>query len=133
MPTPIQTGQVRGSLPDNAMANVALTPEQLSEIQETLESALRKLLKSMGMTEQAMETVVLDQTAVGRLSRIDSLQNQAMAKGLHEREQARLGQIQTALARLAAGQYGICLECDNPLEFGRLMVFPEAPTCPACS
>ena len=85
------------------------------------------------MTEQAMETVVLDQTTVGRLSRIDSIQNQAMAKGLHEREQARLGQIQSALARIAAGEYGHCLECRRPLEFGRLLIFPEAPTCPGCA
>lgn len=115
------------------MGGAGLSPEQNGELQELLESELRKLLKSMGLTEQAMETVVLDQTVVGRLSRIDSIQNQAMAKGLHEREQARLGQIHSALSRMADGSFGICVECGRPLDYGRLLIFPEAPTCPACS
>ena len=86
----------------------------------------------MTITDEALKTVELDQGAVGRLSRMDSLQNQSMAKGLRERESVRLAQIQGALRRLDAGTYGVCTECGNPVAAERLFVFPESGTCTDC-
>lgn len=86
----------------------------------------------MKISEEATETVELDQTAVGRLSRMDSLQNQSMAKNLAEREQAKLAHILEALKRWEAGVYGVCTECREPVAFGRLLIMPESPTCAGC-
>ena len=74
----------------------------------------------------------LDQTAVGRLSRMDSLQSQGMAKGLREREVVRLALIQEALARIDAGTYGTCETCGKEIVFERLLIMPESKTCAAC-
>ena len=86
----------------------------------------------MGASERATEVVELDQTAVGRLSRIDSLQNQSMAKSLQEREQVKLAQILGAISRVDQGNYGLCLDCGDPIAIGRLTVFPESGECAAC-
>ena len=110
-----------------------LTEEQLTELEEALARALAKLERSMRSTDEALKPVKLDQTAVGRLSRIDSLQNQGLTRNLRDREQAKLGQIGTAFQRLADGTYGVCVECGGPIPFARLEVFPETPTCTACS
>lgn len=110
----------------------ALTKAQQDELQAELERRLVKLEKSMKVTDEALKTVELDQTAVGRLSRIDSLQNQSMSKGLREREVVQLSQIREALARLEAGRYGVCEACDGFIPFERLFVFPEASACAAC-
>ncbi|MFW5947268.1 MAG: TraR/DksA family transcriptional regulator [Gemmatimonadota bacterium] len=110
-----------------------LTDDQVAELTARLERALAKLERSMRATEEAMRPVKLDQTAVGRLSRIDTLQNQGLTRNLQEREQARLGQIAAAFERLEAGTYGLCMECGGPIPFARLDVFPETPTCTACS
>lgn len=75
----------------------------------------------------------LDQTAVGRLSRMDSLQTQGLTAGLQAREQAKLGQITEALRRLEVGTYGTCVVCGANIPFERLLVFPEAPDCVACA
>lgn len=109
-----------------------LTPEQIAELQEELERQLARLERSMRTTEEAMEPVELDQAAVGRLSRIDSLQNQGLTRNLQERERVKLAQIQGAFRRLTEGTYGLCITCGNELPFGRLYVVPEAPTCTAC-
>lgn len=87
----------------------------------------------MQTTEEALKPIALDQTAVGRLSRIDSLQNQGLTRNLQEREQAKLGQVMTAFQRIEAGDYGLCVECGGEIRFERLEVFPETPTCTACS
>jgi DnaK suppressor protein len=109
-----------------------LTAEQIEELRTELERVLARLERSMRATDQAMEPVLLDQSAVGRLSRIDSLQNQGLTRNLQERERAQLAQIQGAFARLAAETYGLCAECGAEQPFGRLQVVPEAPTCAAC-
>jgi len=109
-----------------------LSPEQLEELREELERQLARLKRSMKLTDKAMQTVELDQSAVGRLSRIDSLQNQSMSKGLRDREIVQLSQIREALQRVEAGTYGVCTVCGGPVPFERLFVFPEAPECAAC-
>lgn len=110
----------------------ALTPDQVDELRSELERQLRKLERSMRVTDEAVEPVKLDQTAVGRLSRIDSLQSQGMAKNLQERERVKLALIQEAFRRMEAGSYGVCTECGGAIPFERLFVFPETPTCAAC-
>jgi DnaK suppressor protein len=92
-----------------------------------------RLQRSMRTTTRAMKPVQLDQTAVGRLSRIDNLQTQGLTAGLQAREQARLGQILEALRRMEAGTYGTCVVCGEAVAFERLLVFPEAPNCSGCT
>lgn len=86
----------------------------------------------MQVTETAMEPVKLDQSAVGRLSRIDSLQNQGLTRNLQEREKIKLAHIQAAFRRLEGGTYGVCTACEAAIPFERLYVMPEAPTCAGC-
>jgi DnaK suppressor protein len=110
-----------------------LTPDELEELTAALAHALHKLERSMRTTEEALRPVKLDQTAVGRLSRIDSLQNQGLTRNLQEREQAKLGQVITAFQRIEAGTYGVCTECGAAVPYARLEVFPETPSCTACT
>jgi len=109
-----------------------LTEGQLEELRAELSAQLRKLERSMRVTDQALKPVELDQTAVGRLSRIDSLQNQGLTRNLHEREQIKLAHVREALRRMDEGTYGRCTACSSTIPFPRLYVFPETPTCAAC-
>ena len=109
-----------------------LTETEIADFRNELERQLAKLEKSMTITDEALKTVVLDQGAVGRLSRMDSLQNQSLAKGLRERESVRLALIQEALRRLEAGTYGVCSACGGQVAAERLFVFPESGTCAHC-
>ena len=86
----------------------------------------------MAATDEAAKPVILDQTAVGRLSRMDSILSQGLARGLQEREAARFAQIHHALDRMAKGTYGRCTACGGDIAFGRLQVFPESQSCGGC-
>lgn len=109
-----------------------LDPGFLAELRADLETQLARLERSMVVSEEATRTVELDQQAVGRLSRMDSLQNQSMSRNLQEREQARYGAIRAALARMDAGTYGRCTQCGDDIAPGRLMVMPEGEHCSGC-
>ena len=67
--------------------------------------------------------VELDQSKVGRLSRMDAMQAQAMARASEQRRQVMLRGITAALKRMDDGDYGICLECDEPINPKRLDEF----------
>lgn len=77
--------------------------------------------------------IELDQQSVGRLSRQDSLQVQAMAKAADARRALELRRIEAALARLEEGEYGYCVECGEDIASERLKTDPAAPRCAACA
>jgi DnaK suppressor protein len=77
--------------------------------------------------------VELDQTRVGRLSRMDALQNQAMARETERRRQQELLRIDAALQRLSDGSYGECLACGEPIARKRLDLDPSATLCIDCA
>ncbi|MGD2067069.1 MAG: TraR/DksA C4-type zinc finger protein [Gemmatimonadota bacterium] len=110
-----------------------LTDDQLTELRDELERQLARLERSMELTDEAARPVELDQQAVGRLSRMDSLISQGMAQKLQDRERARLSALLDAFRRLEEGAYGVCSTCDGPIPFGRLAIVPETSTCAACS
>ena len=113
--------------------NDHLSDEQLDALRRDLLAELERLERSLLKTEEALRPVDLDHTAVGRLSRIDELQNQGLTRNLGERQQVKLGQLTEALRRLERGRYGRCVECGDPIPFERLSVFPETATCVACA
>lgn len=77
-------------------------------------------------------TVTLDQQAVGRLSRMDALQNQAMAKATGARRGAERTRLLAALARMDEGEFGFCDVCGEQIATGRLQLNPSARLCVDC-
>lgn len=78
-------------------------------------------------------TVELDQQAIGRLSRQDALQQQAMAKATQLRRDQQRVRLASALARMDAGEYGYCAECGEEIALKRLELDPTVPTCVSCA
>ena len=91
------------------------------------------LLEEDDQGAQDRETVVLDQTSVGRLSRMDAMQRQAMAAATHRRRNARQGRINTALSRIEDGEFGYCMNCGEEIARKRLDLDPTVPTCVSCA
>ncbi len=77
--------------------------------------------------------IELDQTKVGRLSRMDAMQQQAMAQASARRAELELQRVRTALGRLRSGEYGYCVKCDEEIAEGRLRVDPAALICIDCA
>jgi len=107
------------------------------ELRARYEPKLRQELEELqGLQELSAEsrrTVKLDQTSVGRLSRMDAMQQQAMAMAQKGRRQARLQGIDAALRRLDDGEFGWCVSCGEFIGFKRLDLDPLLPRCLDCS
>lgn len=91
------------------------------------------LLKEDAQGAEDRGTVMLDQTSVGRLSRMDAMQRQAMAEATHRRRNARQSRIDAALARIDEGEFGYCVDCGEEIASKRLELDPTIPTCVSCA
>jgi len=95
---------------------------------------LRAELESIAATgDESAAVVELDQSKVGRLSRMDAMQAQAMAQASAQRREAMLRNITAALKRIEDGSYGFCRACDEPINPKRLEFDPAALLCIDCA
>jgi DnaK suppressor protein len=108
--------------------------------EETMQKLHRRLLEEAEALETAEEEtagarapVELDQTSVGRLSRMDAMQMQAMANAQSRRRKQAAARVKAALARVETDEYGDCLKCGEEIELGRLELDPATPLCLACA
>ncbi|NNF17289.1 MAG: TraR/DksA family transcriptional regulator [Gammaproteobacteria bacterium] len=96
--------------------------------------ALREQLDSLESTSRdAADTVELDQTRMGRLSRMDALQAQEISKESHRRRQELRRRIAPALRRIDSGEYGYCADCDEEIAARRLAFDPTCVLCVKCA
>ena len=93
----------------------------------------RELLSLKETGSDAAKTVELDQTSVGRLSRMDALQGQAMSQEMERRRKIELQRITSALCRMESGDYGHCVSCDEAIAMKRLELNPAVPLCIRCA
>ena len=96
----------------------------------TLQDELSHILE---ITEASRKPVELDQTSVGRLSRMDAMQAQAMQLETGRRREQELLRIKSALKRIETGGFGYCASCDEEIEEKRLYHDPTFPTCISCA
>jgi len=109
-----------------------LTPKQTAELRSLLQSKKAKLEQQLLEAEAATGVVTLDQSSVGRVSRMDAMQQQSMAVSTRAKAEASLRKTLKALLRMNAGDFGYCDQCDEPIQFKRLNVQPEASHCLKC-
>lgn len=98
-----------------------------------LEAERAELEELSKQSAGARAPVALDQQSVGRVSRIDAMQGQALAQDAERRRRKRLVMIDAALRRAEEGDYGYCVSCGEPIAEKRLALDPAAAECIACA
>ncbi|WP_170458741.1 TraR/DksA family transcriptional regulator [Ruegeria arenilitoris] len=106
---------------------------ELREFKTLILSRLEELERNSLAGHDAQSVVELDQQAVGRLSRMDALQNQAMAKAQQTRRDLEARRLRAALDRMAEGEFGYCEDCGDDIPRRRLDLDPAASKCVSCA
>ncbi len=106
---------------------------EMTRFRERLLALQQQLLDLVATGNEAGRTVELDQARVGRLSRMDALQGQAMSQAMNQRRKIELKLIDAALRRIESGEYGYCLSCEEPIVRARLEHDPAARLCISCA
>ncbi len=110
---------------------------QLDRLQKrTLEKKLltlqRDLKRMLQMDASSAATVELDQSKIGRLTRMDALQTQAIVQVTQAQHRTQLRMISEALQAMKSGDYGYCEICGESIPYERLSIKPETRYCVSC-
>ncbi len=112
-----------------------LDDAQRAQLHRALLELERQLERVLADEAGLGDTVQLDQGAVGRISRVDALQAQAMAQATQRRALLRLERVRAALERFDEDpeDFGVCPRCGEDIGLGRLRARPEAVFCVGCA
>lgn len=103
---------------------------QFTTLLETRKAELESLREESGNSRAPVE---LDQQSVGRVSRVDALQQQSMAKAQERQRALDLMRVEQALRRIEEGAFGYCLDCGEAIAPKRLAIDPAAALCVRCA
>jgi DnaK suppressor protein len=104
-----------------------------AEMREKLLELREELISVSESGDEASRVVELDQARVGRLSRMDAMQAQAMSQASGRRRELMLTKISAALGRIDNGNYGFCQSCEEMIDRKRLEFDPTAVLCIDCA
>ena len=108
-----------------------LTDQEKAELHQALLDLRIELKQLLDDSSSGALPVSLDEP-IGRLSRMDAMQQQSMVQANRRTAQTRLNRIDVALRRYANDEYGLCVECEEEIGYARLKAQPEAPFCIEC-
>ncbi|KAA3627453.1 MAG: TraR/DksA family transcriptional regulator [Proteobacteria bacterium] len=110
-----------------------MTEEELEQFRIRLERMRSDIEQTGDASRQSASTVELDQSSVGRLSRMDAMQAQQVARELVARREEQSRRIDGALRRISRGDYGCCFVCGEEIDPNRLRADPTLTRCIGCA
>ena len=110
-----------------------MDPTEIDRFRVLIEARRTELKELSASSSEARQTVTLDQQSVGRLSRQDAIQQQAMAKAQDARRANDLRRIGDTLARISEGDFGWCADCGEEIAVKRLEIDPMTEVCVGCA
>ena len=108
-------------------------PLNLEAFRQRLVALRQQLSAESDIDASATETVELDQTRMGRLSRMDAMQAQAISLASKNRREVQLRQVDAALRRIGEDDYGWCDACGDLIDARRLEFDPTTVLCITCA
>jgi DnaK suppressor protein len=105
---------------------------QIKALKEKVQAMLKELEAELHASAGDEAVVTLD-TSIGRLSRMDAMQQQQMALELKRRKEQYRLRLENALKRMDQGTYGRCGRCKGPITAERLEIQPDAVLCVHCA
>lgn len=111
---------------------MSLSIAQTTKFKKRLLAMRDELNAISDISADSRKPVELDQTAIGRVSRMDAIQGQAMQLETERRRGVERVRIDAALERIETGSFGYCTICDEDIAIKRLENDPSVPNCIDC-
>jgi DnaK suppressor protein len=109
-----------------------MTPEERIQVKAYLKKSKTKLLIHIEELEELTQPIEPD-CAIGRVSRMDAINNKSVNEAALVTAKDKLKNINLALERIDDKEFGICVQCGEPIPIQRLIIMPESSRCVACA
>ena len=103
------------------------------------EEIKRAILDEISLTEKSIVEFkevtkpIAPDIAIGRVSRMDAINNQSVAKAGLRQAQIKLKNLNSVFSQLDHKDFGICLKCNQPIPIGRILIRPQSLLCVQCA
>ena len=108
-----------------------MNEKQKTEIKALIHKEIKELKLIIERVKETVQPIAPDD-AIGRLTRMEAINAKSISEANLRSSKIRLGNLEHALNNLDDPEFGICVGCDEPIPFGRLMVMPESKRCVKC-
>ena len=108
-----------------------MTPEEKATIKAEIERRIKETEKA-SITLKKQTEPVPPSVAIGRLTRMDAIQQKNMAESNLKTNKALIANLKEALEKLDDDDFGICAMCNKPIPLGRILSVPDAKVCVPC-
>ena len=112
---------------------MALSVAEIATLRTLIEKMIHELENTGTEAAAGRKPVELDQQAIGRLSRMDAMQHQAMANATHQRNEGLRQRLTAVLVLLDDDDFGYCADCGEAIPFKRLELNPAVQLCISCA
>jgi DnaK suppressor protein len=99
------------------------------------ERITEEIISSEKMVEKYQELTkpIAPENAIGRLSRMDAINNKSVNDVALKNAELKLNNLQVAISKIDDADFGICIRCQNAIPIGRILLIPQAITCVNCT
>ena len=104
----------------------------IEEIKKKIEEEIEKTEKLVAEYQELSKPVAPD-VSIGRISRMDAINNKSVAEAALRQAKDKLGKLKQVLAKVGTPDFGICVKCKNPIPIGRILIKPESLLCVNCA
>ena len=109
-----------------------MNPEQRKQIEKQINSEIEETRKDIESLSELVKPIAPD-NAIGRLSRMEAIGAKSINEAALARAKQKLEQLKTVLADLDDPDFGLCIECDEEIPIGRIMLMPASRLCVQCA
>lgn len=109
-----------------------LSGEQRNQVRETIYQQIGEAEEELKLLKELTAAVAPD-NAIGRLSRMDAINNKSVNDAAYRNVRNRLKRLQNVLEKVDDNDYGLCVRCGGPIAFERILIMPEKRVCVNCS
>jgi DnaK suppressor protein len=106
--------------------------EYKQKIKETVENKISEIESELQMLEEANKPISPD-SAYGRISRIDAINNQSITETTLKDKKTTLHRLKYSLSKIDNEEYGKCYKCGKDINIKRIMSIPYASYCIDCA
>ncbi len=109
-----------------------MNPEQIAQIEKQLNREIEETRRNIDSLSELAKPIAPD-NAIGRLSRMEAIGTKSINEASLSRAKIKLEQLKSVLSDLNDPDFGICVECDEDIPIGRIMLMPESRFCVRCA
>jgi DnaK suppressor protein len=109
-----------------------LSEEQRTEVKETIAKMISEAEKELRLLKELTAAVAPD-SAIGRISRMDAINNKSVNDAAYRNTRKRLKQLNNVQEMVDDTSYGKCVRCGKPIAYERILIMPEKRVCVHCS